>query len=167
MKYPAELTKEWLMTCVVSVDGPIADSSCWIWTGTRHLGYGVYYKDGRTLKAHRLAFTLFRGDIPPGSDSHHRCKNRACVNPWHIDILTKAQHSGLHGHLKGRNQHKGKTHCGNGHAFTPDNTKLVTDNGYTYRRCKTCDKKKKSESYKRNKASQIARRKQTRANAKL
>lgn len=68
---------------------PIND--CWIWTGCKYRnGYGHYsYRDdGKILdrKAHRMAYELWRGDIPEGKLIRHKvCDNPSCCNPLHLE----------------------------------------------------------------------------------
>lgn len=84
---------------------------CWLWTGTRdHRGYGTIRAPKlRTLRAHRIAFELFRGPIGAGLELDHLCRVRHCVNPAHLEAVTHAENvrRGRAGALK--------THCSNGH----------------------------------------------------
>lgn len=65
----------------------IMDNGCWQWTGyTMKNGYGLIEK--HTL-VHRLAYELTRGPIPEGLDLDHLCKNRACLNPDHLEAVTR------------------------------------------------------------------------------
>lgn len=64
-------------------------SGCITWTGTINQdGYGSCTWDGATWKAHRLAYTLVVGPIPPGLELDHTCRNRSCVSPLHLDPVT-------------------------------------------------------------------------------
>lgn len=59
--------------------------SCWLWEASRFAnGYGYYMNE----KAHRVAYRLFRGDIPDGKEPDHLCRVRHCVNPNHLEWVT-------------------------------------------------------------------------------
>lgn len=65
---------------------------CWIWLGRSNLGYGVFYFDGEECKAHRLMYELSYGSIPERFDVHHKCCVKLCVNPSHLEALSRASH---------------------------------------------------------------------------
>lgn len=67
-------------------------NGCWIWTGAARskFGYGqISIGHSGNLSAHRAAYLLLRGDIPPGMCVLHRCDVPACVNPDHLFLGTK------------------------------------------------------------------------------
>ena len=69
-------------------------SGCWRWDAFKdHLGYGHYWLivngRGRMHKAHRVAYELAVGTIPDGLVIDHLCRNRACVNPAHLEPVTQ------------------------------------------------------------------------------
>lgn len=67
----------------------VDESGCWIISGvTDRNSYGRIKTDGRDLMAHRVAYELHVGPIPPGLVIDHICRNRACVNPDHLEPVT-------------------------------------------------------------------------------
>src|SRR5262245_18499994 len=64
---------------------PEPNSGYWLWTGGYDAkGYGKFKCKGRTLRAHRFSWTVYRGEIPPGTCVLHKCDVPCCVNPDHL-----------------------------------------------------------------------------------
>lgn len=68
-------------------------SGCLLWTGSRQNGYGVLRVDGRMWYAHRYAWTIARGPIPPGLCVLHRCDVPLCVRLGHLWLGTQSENS--------------------------------------------------------------------------
>lgn len=70
---------------------------CWIWMGALSRGYGQLRGHDRVVYAHRFAYELLIGPIPPGLQTDHwRClptPNRRCVNPAHLRLVTNKQNN--------------------------------------------------------------------------
>lgn len=68
--------------------------NCWEWLGAvEATGYGRFYTKNRFWLAHRYSYEKFRGSIPEGHVIDHKCNNRKCVNPDHLETATYSQNS--------------------------------------------------------------------------
>ena len=109
--------------------------SCWEWAHRlRKNGYGQFRIGDRMIIAHRVSYELFVGPIPAGLEIDHLCRNRGCVNPSHLEPVTKRVNI-----LRGAGAaavNAAKTHCIHGHEFRDDNTYVRTDGA---RICRTCN----------------------------
>jgi hypothetical protein len=72
---------------------------CWEWLGNRlPIGYGVMRLNAprRYMPAHRVAWLLTHSALPIGLDIHHMCENKGCVNPGHLEAISRKAHMGKH-----------------------------------------------------------------------
>ncbi len=131
----------------------IADSdSCWLWTGTlTGTGYGVLGYKGSSILAHRAVFSLFHNrEIGEGLFILHSCDNPPCCNPSHLREGSHADN--MRDKVdRGRTSryHSQRTHCRNGHKYTPENTTHFMSDGYRCRQCRTCGRIRSLRSYHR------------------
>lgn len=68
--------------------------TCWLWTGViNDGGYGIFSVNGKRTRAHRFSWELANSEIPEGMQVDHRCRNRECVNPAHLRVVTNKQNA--------------------------------------------------------------------------
>lgn len=97
-------------------------------------GYGQIWVGpgkGHMRLAHRISYELWVGPIPEGWEIDHLCKNKACIEPTHLEAVSREEHQ--------RRTDQGafnlaKTQCPEGHAYDETNTYRHG----TRRHCKTC-----------------------------
>lgn len=132
---PGSATTEERFWHKVDIKGP---NECWVWNGAVDgSGYGSFgHKKPfqRGYLAHRYAYEKLRAPIPEGLQIDHLCRNRGCVNPAHLEIVTQRE-----------NMNRGMAHrisigaCKRGHEFSSKNTHL---NPQGYRVCRVCDRQR-------------------------
>lgn len=108
---------------VTEVDG------CWNYSPTHpDTGYAQFTVGGTSrVLAHRWSYEFFIGPIPKGLEIDHLCRNRACVNPWHLEPVT---------HEVNTKRGVGSSAvCVNGHPYDVSNTEVHTRG---HRQCRTC-----------------------------
>jgi HNH endonuclease len=105
------------------------DPGCWEFTGYLDKdGYGRFFSQGRTRPAHRVAYELAYGPVPPGMAVDHTCNNRSCIRYEHLEAVTTAENN--------RRAAERRTHCRAGHEYTEEST-------YWWggaRRCRLCNR---------------------------
>ena len=75
-------------------------TGCWLWGGSLRNGYGVVTLNRRRHFVHRLLFSILVAPIPKRHQLHHQCRNPQCVNPNHLEPLSKKAHRQLHRDLR-------------------------------------------------------------------
>lgn len=108
---------------------------CMPWPGRiNRKGYGVVMIDCIGVEAHRAVYISVRGEPASGKVLDHLCRVRHCVNPDHLEVVTRGENT-----LRGESPHaknKRKTHCPAGHPYSRENTYYPP--GTRYRACKSC-----------------------------
>ena len=110
---------------------PEPNTGCWLWfgSGTQN-GYGQFWISSRRSQvAHKFLYESIHGPIGHGLNLDHLCRVRCCVNPNHLEPVTRAENlrrspirtAGAQASAKAR---AAQSHCKRGHEFTQENTYL-------------------------------------------
>lgn len=95
---------------------PEPNTGCWLWLDAiHHNGYGRFRVKGREILAHRASYEFYIGQIPQILEIDHLCRNRICVNPEHMELVTRRVNV-LRGVGISANNAK-KAQCPRGHAY--------------------------------------------------
>lgn len=136
---------------------PEPNSGCWLWVGTIvGKGYGQYWRknEKRHDYAHRVVWESHHGPIKNGLEIDHLCRTPSCVNPSHLEPVTRSVNSrrGLSPGLASKRlieRNKSITHCPKGHEYTVENTyirwNISGQSGWPSRYCRTCNRIRKAE----------------------
>lgn len=117
--------------------------SCWNWS-SRPGKHALFLVDGSLVPVHRYAYELMVGPIPDGLEIDHLCRNQICVNPEHLEPVTREEN--LRRGWGHRLQNGMTNECIHGHKYTPENT-YVNPRGHAS--CRRCSNESKRKSLKR------------------
>ena len=117
---------------------PCPATGCWLWVGkTTTNGYGLITGSVGRGMAHRYFYSNLIGSIPAGLDLDHLCRVRTCVNPWHLEPVTRSENlrRGANGDVIRARMSK-VISCPSGHQYDAANTYYRP--GTRWRDCLTC-----------------------------
>lgn len=83
---------------------------CWVWTACKNRdGYGGFRLDGKTVGAHILSFKYAYGPYDERLELDHTCRNRACIRPDHLELVTHRENV-MRGGVAERQSHCKRDH---------------------------------------------------------
>lgn len=121
------------------------DTGCWEWLGSGRNGYGLFWLNGAYSQSHRVAYAYFRERPAPKLVLHHRCENKLCVNPWHLEQMTRWENVARGDAPPAVNNRK--TACPKGHLY--DRIWKASSGSGLMRGCGICSRDKSKRRYDR------------------
>ena len=118
--------------------------ACWEWTGAKRHGYGACHVGSRTdgtrkmVQVHRWAYEQLIGPIPSGLEPDHLCRNHACMNATHLELVTHSENL-----RRGEHWQRRKTHCPLGHPYAGANLYMKPRGGRECWACRTSRQQKR------------------------
>lgn len=124
---------------------------CWLWSGATAKGYARFYHSGKPRQGHRVSYEHFVGPIPEGLDIDHLCRVRSCVNPAHLEPVTRRENlrrgeTIISGHVPPYRRSLPAA-CPSGHPYDDKNT-YIDAKGYHH--CRACRRRRHAEWQRRN-----------------
>ncbi len=117
-------------------------TGCWVWLGKlRDNGYARISVDGTPVYSHRFAYETFKGPIAEGLTIDHLCRNRACVCPDHLEVVSGSENTSRAVPFRSADHYsKGRTKdvCKWGHSLVGYNLVIR----YGARSCRECEKER-------------------------
>lgn len=113
-----------------------AEGACWMWTGGRFVnGYGLLHLKRSPFVAHRIAWVIANGPIPPRLFVLHKCDNKPCCNPEHLFLGTLGDNNrdrarkgrSAKGDASGSRRWPEKRQRGSGHYYAKLNESKITE----------------------------------------
>jgi hypothetical protein len=117
-----EMTPSRLRAFIRDIRKPAGEFGCWEWIGARNgNGYG---SSCGSDPAHRVAYSWLVGPIPEGQELDHTCRNRACVNPHHLEPVSRSENRKR---ICEYGPREFRPYCKRGHALVRGNARRWSD----------------------------------------